>query len=315
MQQLEYDLVILGGGPAGLSAAIYGARGNVKTAIIDKSMIGGQPTNYLEIENYPGFSLVEGFDLMEQFESHVDKFGVSKYAMEEIKDIQLSENGTKIITSDKEFTAKTVVIACGAGPRKLGVPGEAEFLSRGVSYCAVCDGAFFRDKVVSIVGGGNAAVEEAIYLTRFAKKVNIIHRRDALRADKIVQERAFKNEKIEFIWDTVPVEIQGEGTVNKMIVKNVKTDVVTEIETDGVFPYVGFVPNSSDFYNQVQMDAAGFIITDETMQTSISGVFAAGDIRVTPLRQIITAASDGAIAATAAIKHLELIEESLKVES
>lgn len=313
MQNLEYDLVILGGGPAGLTAALYGARGAIKTAIIDKNMIGGQPTNYLEIENYPGFSLVGGFELMEQFETHVDKFEVSKYAMEEIKEVKLEAGGSKIVTGDKEFTAKTVIIAAGAGPRKLGIPGESEFLSRGVSYCAVCDGAFFRDKVVSIVGGGNAAVEEAIYLTKFAKKVYIIHRRDELRADKIVQERAFKNDKIEFIWDTIPVEIKGENNVEKMVIKNVKTEEVKDLETDGVFPYVGFTPNSSDFSGQVQMDAGGFIITDENMQTSVEGVYAAGDIRVTPLRQIITAASDGAISATAAIKHLEKVEEKVQV--
>lgn len=313
MEKLEYDVVILGGGPAGLSSAIYSSRGNAKTAIIDTNMIGGQPTNYLEVENYPGFSLVGGFELMEQFEVHADKFNVDKYPMEEISGISFGENSHKIATLDKEFVAKTVIIATGAGPKKLGIKGEDEFISRGVSYCAVCDGAFFRDKVVSIVGGGNSAVEEAIYLTKFAKKVYIIHRRDELRADKIVQQRAFDNPKIEILWNKLPVEIIGDKMVNKIILKDTKTDEISELLTDGVFPYVGFSPNSSLFQNLLNMDASGFIIADENMQTSKEGVFVAGDVRVTPLRQIITAASDGAIAATSAIKYLDEIKETVNL--
>ena len=313
MQNFEYDLVILGGGPAGLSAAIYGARGNAKTAVIDTNMIGGQPTNYLEVENYPGFSLVGGFDLMEQFESHADKFNVDKYPMEEIVSVDFQDGKNKIKTLDKEFIAKTVVIATGAGPKKLGIKGEAGFLSRGVSYCAVCDGAFFRDKTVTVIGGGNAAIEEAAYLTKFAKKVYVLHRRDALRADKIVQERAFANAKIEFIWNVVPVEIIGENSVNSIIIKDVNTNETRTLDTDGVFPYVGFTPNSKTFEGKIQMDANGFIITDENMKTSTESVYAAGDIRVTPLRQIITAASDGAISATMAVRYLETLEHKVVV--
>lgn len=312
MQNLEYDLVILGGGPAGLSAAIYGARGNAKTAIIDINMIGGQPTNYLEVENYPGFTLMGGFELMEQFEAHADKFNVDKYPMEEIKNVHFSEESHKITTLNKEFTAKTVIIATGAGPKKLGIKGEKEFISRGVSYCAVCDGAFFREKTVCVVGGGNAAIEEAGYLTKFAKKVYVIHRRDELRADKIVQERAFANPKIEFVWNAVPVEILGDNLVNKIVIKDVKTDEVRELDVDGVFPYVGFSPNSKSFEGKIQMDAGGFIITDETLKTSQEGVYAAGDIRVTALRQIITAASDGAVSATMAIRYLDTIQHKVK---
>jgi len=311
MSNLEYDLIILGGGPAGLSAAIYGARGNARTAIIDTNMIGGQPTNYLEVENYPGFSLVGGFDLMEQFESHADKFNVDKYPMEEIVSVDFENGNNKIKTLDKEFSAKTVVIATGAGPKKLGIKGEAEFLSRGVSYCAVCDGAFFREKTVTVIGGGNAAIEEAGYLTKFAKKVYVIHRRDSLRADKIVQERAFTNPKIEFIWNAVPVEIIGENTVNTIVIKDVNTNDTKALETDGVFPYVGFSANSKTFEGKIDMDANGFIVTDETMKTSMDSVYAAGDIRVTPLRQIITAASDGAISATMAVRHLEILESTV----
>lgn len=308
---LEFDTVILGGGPAGLSAAIYAARGNCTTAIIDKSMLGGQPTNYLELENYPGFGLVDGFDLMEKFEQHVDKFGVSKFPMQEVESIDLTSQIKTIITKEATFKAKTVIISTGAQAKKLGVPGEKEFIGRGVSYCAVCDGAFYKEKTVAVVGGGNAAVEEAMYLTKFANKVYIIHRRDTLRADKIVQERAFKNEKIEFIWDTVPKEILGENVVNTFVLENVKTNKISNLQVDGVFPYIGFSPNVDDFNGQINQDEGGFIITDETMQTSVAGVFAVGDVRTTPLRQVITAASDGAIGAVFAVKYLEQLSEIL----
>ena len=197
MQSFEFDTVILGGGPAGLSAGIYASRGAVSTAVIDTSMMGGQPSNYLELENYPGFPIVGGYDLMEKFEEHADKFGVQKFPMQEIEKIDLISNPKVILTKEAEFRAKTVIVATGAKPLKLGVAGENEFVGRGVSYCAVCDGAFYKNKVVAVVGGGNAAVEEAMYLTKFADKVYVIHRRDELRADKIVQERAFKNEKID----------------------------------------------------------------------------------------------------------------------
>ena len=206
MEKLNFDTVILGGGPAGLSAAIYAGRGAVSTAIVDTNMFGGQPSNYLELENYPGFQLIGGYDLMEKFEEHADKFGVNKFPMQEIKFVDLKNK--KITTGEYEFQAKSIIIATGAQPMKLGVMGEKEFIGRGVSYCAVCDGAFYKNKVVAVVGGGNSAVEEAVYLTKFADKVYVIHRRNELRADKIVQERAFKNEKLEFVWDSVVKEIQ-----------------------------------------------------------------------------------------------------------
>lgn len=303
---LDFDVIILGGGPGGFSAGIYATRGALKTAIVDISMMGGAPSNYLELENYPGFPLIGGFELMEKFEEQADKFGVDKYSMQEIQSVDLA---TKTIeTLDYTFRARAIIIATGAQAKKLGIEGEAEFLGRGVSYCAVCDGAFYKDKEVCVVGGGNAAVEEAMYLTKFAKKVRIIHRRDALRADKIVQERAFKNENLEFIWNAVPVEIKGDKTVESFIIKDVQTDELKEIKTDGVFPYIGFSPNSGDFNGQIRQDDAGFIHVDENMQTSIAGVFAIGDVRVTPLRQVITAAADGAIAACAAVKHIEELE-------
>ena len=304
-QIFHYDLLILGGGPAGLSAAIYAARGEAKTAIIDINMLGGQPTNYLEIENYPAIPLIGGYELMEKFEEHADKFNVHKYPLENILNLELKNQEKVIETEDKIFKAKTIILATGAKARKLGIKGENEFLSRGVSYCAVCDGAFFKEKVVCVIGGGNSALEEAMYLTKFASKVYIIHRRDEFRADKIVQERVKNNKQIECVYDTIPLEIVGENTVTTLIVQNVKTNKVHEIKTSGVFPYIGFSPNNDLFENILEVDKGGFIITNDKMETSIKGVYAAGDLRSTPLRQVITGAADGAVAATFAIKYLE----------
>lgn len=308
-----YDTVILGGGPAGISAGVYCARGNISCAVIDTSLLGGQPTNYLEIENYLGFPSIEGWELSEKFEEHLDKFNVEKFTMEEIQSVDLISNPKVIKTLKGEYKAHSVIIATGAKPSKLNVKGEQEFTGRGVSYCAVCDGAFYKDKTVVVVGGGNAAVEEGIYLTKFALKVYIVHRRDALRADKIVQERAFKNNKIEFIWDSVVQEIQGDGKVQTAVVKNLKTGEISHIQTDGVFPYIGFTPNCDGFNGQLQQDEKGFITVDENLQTSIPGVFAAGDVRVTPLRQVITAVADGAIAGVSAVKYLERVKEEIQV--
>lgn len=309
MQSYEFDTVILGGGPAGLSAGIYASRGAVSTAILDVSMMGGQPSNYLELENYPGFPIIGGYDLMEKFEEHADKFGVQKFPMQEIESLDLKSTPKVIVTKEAEFKAKTVIIACGAQPMKLGVPGEAEFVGRGVSYCAVCDGAFYKDKVVAVVGGGNAAVEEAMYLTKFANKVYVIHRRNELRADKIVQERAFTNEKIEFIWDSVVKEIKGEDLVHTAVLENVKSGELSNLQINGVFPYIGMVPNVEGISGQVEQDASGFIVTDATMKTSVDGVFAVGDVRKTPLRQVITAAADGAVGAVYAVKYLESLKD------
>ncbi len=302
---LEFDTVILGGGPAGLSAGIYAARATGNIAIVDVSMFGGQPSNYLELENYPAFPIVGGYDLMEKMEEHADKFGVNKFPMEEIQKIDLISTPKIIETLTHTFKAKSVIIATGAQPKKLGVKGEKEFLGRGVSYCAICDGAFYRDKTVAVVGGGNAALEEAMYLTKFATKVYVIHRRNEFRADKIVQNLAFKNEKLEFVYDTVVNEINGEDTVKSLVIENVKTNETSTLNVDGIFPYIGFLPNTDLINGQVEQDSNGFIITDETMKTSIDGVFAAGDVRKTPLRQVITATSDGAVAAVYAGRYVE----------
>ncbi len=314
-KKYEFDVLILGGGPAGLAAAIYAARGAAKTAVVDISMFGGQPSNYLELENYPGFSHIGGYELMEKFEEHADMFNISKFPMQEIQKIELLGQNKYVETLDSIFSAKVIILAMGAQAKKLGIKGELEFAGRGVSYCAVCDGAFYRDKTVAVVGGGNAAVEEGIYLTKFAKKVYIVHRRDTLRADKIIQERAFKNEKIEFVFDSVPVEIQGADSVQSFMIKNVKTDEIKKLTVDGVFPYIGFAPNVGLVQGQLKQDSGGFIVTDEKMQTSVLGVYAVGDIRTTPLRQVITAASDGAVAGCFASKYLEELQsEQLPIQ-
>lgn len=314
MKEVNYDIAILGGGPAGLSAAVYAARGASKTCIVDTGMFGGQVSNTLEIENYPGFSAIGGFELMEKFEEHADRFGIEKYQMQEIVKIDLLSETKVIETKEAIINAKAIIIACGAQPKKLDLDKERELTGRGVSYCAVCDGAFFRDKEVTVIGGGNAAVEEAVYLTKFASKVNLIHRRDKLRADRIYQQRAFSNPKINFIWDSVVTEIIGEEKLSAIKVKNILNNNELELKTDGLFPYIGFTPNSTMFIEQILMDKAGFIQTDAEMQTNIKGVYAAGDIRVTPLRQVITASADGAVAATSAIKYLESIEAELKIQ-
>lgn len=308
VKELYFDTIILGGGPAGLTSGIYCARGNLKTAIIDISMFGGQPSNYLELENYPGFNLIGGFELMEKFEQHADKFSVNKYPMQEIQKIDLLQNIKTIETLDYIFKAQTVIIATGAQPKKLNIKGEQEFVGKGVSYCAVCDGAFYKDKTVSIIGGGNSAIEEAIYLTRFANKVFVIHRRDSLRADKIIQNRAFNNNKIEFLYNFVPIEINGLDKVSSLTIQNTIDNSILNLPTDGVFPYIGIQANTQYFHNQLQLTKEGFIITDENMQTSVKGVFAVGDVRNTPLRQVITAAADGAIAANAAVRLLDSIQ-------
>lgn len=309
MEILSFDTVILGGGPAGFSAGLYAARGELSTAIVDVNMLGGQPSNYLELENYPGFVCIGGYELMEKFEEHADKFGINKFPMQEILSVDLISNPKVIKTKEHEFNAKTVIIATGAKPMKLGVKGEKEFVGRGVSYCAVCDGAFYKDKVVAVVGGGNAAVEEAIYLTRFASKVYLIHRRDELRADKIVQCRAFENPKLEFVFDSVVKEIIGEDCVKSLVLENVKSKESSNLFVDGVFPYIGISPNVDNFSGQITQDSKGFILTDDTMKTSIDGVFAVGDVRVTPLRQVITAAADGAISAVYASRYIESQKE------
>ncbi len=312
MQGKIFDCVILGGGPAGLSAALYLKRANLDCAIVDKSALGGTPTNYCEIENYLGFGKISGFELCEKFEGHVDNFDVQKFPYEEIESVDLISPIKKIKTMENEFLARTVIIATGAKPKKLNIKGESENIGRGVSYCAVCDGAFYKDKTVCVIGGGNSALEEALYLTKFAKKVYIIHRRDKFRADEIVQKRVYENDKIELLLNFVPVEIIADNKVEKIKLQNIKTMKTKEYKVDGVFPYIGLEPNVELFSGQIEEDKNGFIITDGSMKTTIEGVYAIGDVRNTPLRQVITAVSDGAIAGVEISKYLMEIKEKVR---
>lgn len=311
MSDKIFDCIILGGGPAGLSSALYAHRCGMKTAIIDISAIGGAPANYMEIENYLGFNKIQGFELCEKFENHIDEFNIKKFPYEEIENIDLISSVKKITTSNGEYFAKTVIIATGAKNKKLGVKGEIENIGKGVSYCAVCDGAFYKDKIVAVVGGGNSALEEAKYLTQHAKKVYIIHRRDTFRADKIIQDKVFKNKKIELILNSVVDEIIANDKVNSVAIKNIKTDKKTKIKTDGIFPYIGLEPNVEKFGAQLKLDESGFILTDINMKTNIEGVYAVGDVRNTPLRQVITAVSDGAVASVSASKYLLNLREEI----
>ena len=309
MSKKVFDCIILGAGPAGLSCALYAIRSGLKTAIIDVSAIGGTPANYCEIENYLGFGKIQGYELCERFENHIDEFEVEKFPYEEIQSIDLISEDKKIITLNGEFSAKTVIIAVGAKNKKLNDKGENDFIGRGVSYCAVCDGAFYKDKVVAVVGGGNSALEEAIYLTQHAKKVYLIHRRDSFRADKIIQDKLYSNKKIELVLNSTVDEILGDNKVNSVVVKSVNSDKKSKIKIDGIFPYIGLEPNIEQFGAQLKLDESGFIITDEFMKTNIDGVYAIGDVRKTPLRQVITAVSDGAIAGVEASKYLMNLKE------
>ena len=304
MSNKVFDCIVLGGGPAGLSCSLYVSRGGLDCAVLDTSSLGGALSNYTEIENYLGFDKISGFDLSEKFEQHVDCFNISKFPFEEIQKLDLLSDIKTITTLNDEFRAKTVVIACGAKPKKLNVKGELENIGRGVSYCAVCDGAFYKDKVVCVVGGGNSALEEALYLTKHAKKVYLIHRRNEFRADKIIQEKVKENKKIELILNSKVNEILANKVVNGVKIENTITKKEEFLKLDGVFPYIGLEPNSELFCGLVEQDKQGFIKTDVTMKTNVNGVYAIGDIRNTPLRQVITAVSDGAVAGVEVAKYL-----------
>lgn len=300
---MAYDVVIIGGGPAGLTAGIYTKRAMLKAVLLEKIGIGGQIIVTDLVENFPGFLEISGADLAMKFEEHARKFGLETKSMAEVTGIE-DRGKTKIVkTTGGDIETTSVIIATGTTPRKLGAKGELGFTGRGVSYCATCDGFFFRDKIVVVVGGGDSAITEAIYLTKMAKKVYIVHRRDKLRAEKINQEHAFSNPKISFVWDSVVEEIAGKNVVESVIIRNVKTNALSELKTDGVFIYVGLIPNTA--FANVKKDEWGFIIANDKMETSVRGIFAAGDCRVTPLRQIATAVGDGAIAAVSAERYLE----------
>ncbi len=306
----QYDIVIIGAGPAGLAAGLYAGRARMSTLIIEKEKDGGQIVQTAEIENYPGGMEEEsGPTLVARFAAQAEKFGCEK-VLDTVQEVELDGPVKKIVCNKETYEAKAVIIASGASPSHIGCPGEADFTGKGVSYCATCDAAFFEDFEVYVVGGGDAAVEEAMYLTKFARKVTIIHRRDELRAAKSIQEKAFKNEKLAFMWNSVIKEIRGEGLVNSMIVENTKTGEQTEIVADeedgifGIFVFIGFKPATAVFEGKVNMEK-GYIVTDQEMRTNVPGVYAAGDCRVKDLRQVITAASDGAIAAWQAARYID----------
>ncbi|MEZ7606586.1 thioredoxin-disulfide reductase [Streptococcus sp. 27098_8_113] len=299
-----YDTMIIGAGPAGMTAALYAARSNLKVALLERGIYGGQMNNTAEIENYPGYARISGPELAEKMFEPLENLGV-EHLFGQVEKIEDHGDYKKIITEDEVFETKTVILASGANHRHLGVPGEEEYNSRGVSYCAVCDGAFFRDEDLLVVGGGDSAVEEAIFLTRFAKSVTIVHRRDQLRAQKLLQERAFANEKISFIWDSVVKEIKGDDRrVTSVVFENVKTGQISESDFGGVFVYVGLDP-VSDFVKDLGIcDEAGWIVTDQHMKTAIAGIYAIGDVRQKDLRQITTAVGDGAVAGQEVYKYI-----------
>ncbi len=309
MGMADYDLVIAGGGPAGLTAGLYAARAKLRTLLIEKMASGGQAATTFMIENYPGFPEgISGFDFAQALEHQAKKFGLI-ITMGEVLRLAPSERNWEVGFEEKRVTSKAIILCTGVEPKKLGISGETEFKGKGVSYCATCDGPFFQDQDIGVVGGGNSAVDEALYLTRFARKVYLIHRRNALRATKIAQERALQNEKIEILWDTVVERIHGKGAVEGLFLKNVRTQQMRDLSVNGVFMYVGWNPNTTFLQDLIRLDAQGFILTDDRMATSKPGIFAAGDVRQKLLRQVATAVGDGATAAFAAEQYIESLGE------
>ncbi len=304
MSKIDYDLVIIGAGPAGLTAGMYAARARMNVLLLEKTVPGGQILVTDWIENYPGFPEgISGFDLAEKMKIQAQEMGL-EIETAEVHSLNLSKKLKEIVLKDRSVFAKSLIIASGASPKNLGI-GEEKFIGKGVSFCATCDAPFFKDKTVVAIGGGDTAVQEAIYLTKFAKKVYLIHRRDELRAAKILQERAFENNKIEIIWDSVATGVDGFFGVESVKIKNVKTLEEKTIKADGCFIWVGILPNASFLNDAVETDEFGFILADIKMQTSVPGVYAAGDVRDTPLRQISTAVGDAAIAALSAEHFIE----------
>jgi thioredoxin reductase (NADPH) len=300
----DYDVIIIGGGPAGLSAGIYASRARLRTLLIEKGAVGGMIINAPLVENYPGFTDgVSGIDLTAAMHKQATRFGLETLTAE-VTGLSVDGKAKIVKTSAGDLSARAVIIAGGSERQKLGVPGEAEYTGKGVSYCATCDGAFFRDKVVAVIGGGNSAVTEALELTKFASRVIVIHRRHELRATKIVQEKAFAEKKIEFLWDSVVTAILGGTFVNKIRVRNVKTNQEAAIAVDGVFVSVGSQPATAYLKGAVTLNANGAVVVNDKMETGVPGVYAAGDIRADSIRQVIGAAGDGAIAAVNAGKYI-----------
>lgn len=300
-----YDIIIIGSGPAGLSAAIYAQRACLDTIVIEKNGIsGGQVLNTWEVDNYPGFPGVTGFELSRQFREHANKLG-ARVVQDEVVQVELSGNVKKVVCEEETYEARCVILASGAHHRTLEVPGEEELRGAGVSYCATCDGAFFRGRTVAVVGGGDAALEDAIFLARMCEKVYIVHRRDKLRGAKRLQERLQALENIEFVWNSETAAIEGNGQVEALRLRQTKTGEEKRLDVDGVFIAVGIAPESELYAGQLELDEQGYIRADESGQTSVTGVFAAGDVRTKALRQILTAASDGANCVASAERYLQ----------
>lgn len=300
----EYDVIIVGGGAAGLAASIYAVRAMLKTLIIEKQAVGGQILYTGEIENYPGFpEPIGGPELAQLYEKQAARFGV-EFAYDTVVGLDAEGEVKRVIGDERAYTSRTVIITTGGEHNKLEVPGEEEFWGRGVSYCATCDGNFFRDMDVTVIGGGDAAMDEGLYLTRMTSKVTVVHRRDQLRASKILQQRAFDNPKMGFIWDTVVREIKGNGAVDGIVLENVKTGARSEHPTQGVFVFIGFHPVNDFMRGAVELDNAGHVVTNLQMETSVPGVFAAGDVRQHSDRQLANAVGDGVAAALAAYRYI-----------
>jgi len=298
------DIIIIGGGIAGLTAGMYAKRGGMDTLLFEKMFPGGQAATTYSIENYPGFvEPISGPDFAMKLESHARKFGL-EILYDEVTEIQVDDKIKKVITGDKVYETKTIILAMGASPKTLGLDKEEKFRGRGVSYCATCDGAFYKDKVTAVVGGGDTATEDALFLAQYASKVYLIHRRDQLRASKILQDRVLAHPKIEILWDTVVESIIGEEQVEGISIKNLKTGTVSQLELDGFFVAIGIKPNNELALGKVNMTADGFVITDENMATNVPGVFAVGDLRHKPVWQLVTAASDGAVGTLSAQRYI-----------
>ena len=304
------EVIIIGSGPAGLTAALYMARAETNPLVISGNQLGGQISITNEVENYPGFPEgTTGPELVDLMQKHAEHFG-ARVVIDEVTEVDFTDGPPfKVKTHAEEYEADSVIVTVGASPKRLGIPGEEEFIGRGVSFCATCDGFFFRDKQVLVVGGGDSAMEEGIFLTKFADRVRVIHRRDELRAGETLKKRAFANDKIEFVWDTVLEEISGNGKVEKVLARNVESNETEELETDGVFIFIGHYPNSDLFKGQLEMDDAGYLITDDRKMTSVPGVFAAGEIQDPVFRQISTSVGQGAAAAMMAERWLEEQED------
>ncbi|MEH7308733.1 thioredoxin-disulfide reductase [Neobacillus drentensis] len=310
-----YDVIIAGAGPAGMTAAVYTSRANLSTLMIERGMPGGQMANTEDVENYPGFESILGPDLSTKMFEHAKKFG-AEYAYGDIKEIIDQGDYKIVVAGSKQYKAFAVIITTGAEYKKIGVPGEKELGGRGVSYCAVCDGAFFKQKELFVIGGGDSAVEEGVYLTRFASKVTIVHRRNELRAQKILQDRAFANEKVDFIWNhTIKSINEKDGKVGSVTLLSTENGEEQVLPADGVFIYIGMVPLSKPFMNLGITNENGYIETNDRMETKVPGIYAAGDIREKTLRQIVTATGDGSIAAQSAQHYIEELKEGLKQKS